>query len=117
MLHYPTLTDEQIGDKLNVSRSSIWRIRSKSMIAIDRELSKKVAGKFLTEFQLASDYFKSQITRLEHLKQQTDEISEILAIEKQQTELWKNILFFARQGEAIEVMRLMQSGRIPITDQ
>jgi hypothetical protein len=36
---------------------------------------------------------------------------------RQQEDLWKNILFLARQGEAVEVMRLMQSGRIPIPDQ
>ena len=35
-----------------------------------------------------------------------------MAIEKQQTDLWKNIMFLARQGEAVEIMKLIQNGRI-----
>jgi len=131
MLDHPTWSDRQIGDDLNISRSAVWRIRCKVITAIDYELAKKVAGKFLADFQMASDYFKTQIERLEKLKNKpktilretkeggtfADEIPlstlDILQIEKQQTELWKNILFVARQGEAVEVMRLMQNGRIP----
>jgi len=63
---------------------------------------------------MATDYFKKQIERLEELKKEektifkkgkdgqsyADQVSleplDILAIEKQQTELWKNILFLAR---------------------
>jgi hypothetical protein len=109
----------------------VWRIRCKIITAIDYELAKKVAGKFLADFQMATDYFKTQIERLENLKTREKTVHhstkdggvftteeklspmEILAIEKQQTELWKNILFIARQGEAVEVMRLIQNGRIP----
>ena len=131
MLDHPTWTDTQIGNDLNVSRSSIWRVRCKIITAIDYELAKKVAGKFLVDFQMATDYFKTQIERLEQLKIQEKTVHhstkdggvfrtqekldplDILQIEKQQTELWKNILFIARQGEAVEVMRLIQNGRIP----
>lgn len=123
--------DRQIGEHLNLSRSSVWRVRCKIISTIDYKLAKKVAGKFLADFQMATDYFKTQIERLEQLKEQTkavhhytkdgrafttdEELSplDILAIEKQLTELWKNILFIARQGEAVEVMRLIQNGRIP----
>lgn len=131
ILDHPTWTDRQIGEHLKLSRSAVWRVRCKIISAIDYELAKKVAGKFLADFQMATDYFKSQIERLEQLKKETKTVYhstkddgsfttkeslsplEILQIEKQQTELWKNILFIARQGEAVEVMRLIQNGRIP----
>jgi len=131
ILDHPTWTDRQIGEHLNLSRSSVWRVSCKIISAIDYELAKKVAGKFLADFQMATDYFKTQMERLEQLKEQTktmhhstkdggtfvtdEKLSplDILAIEKQQTELWKNILFIARQGETVEVMRLIQNGRIP----
>ena len=132
ILEHPTLSDYQLSAKLNVSRPTVWRVRNKLIGAIDYELAKKVAGKFLTDFQMASDYFKLQIERLEKLKTQSKTIQrnnmstheietkevpldpiDILAIEKQQSELWKNILFLARQGEAVEVMRIIGNGRIP----
>jgi len=31
---------------------------------------------------------------------------------KQQAELWKDVLSLARQGEAVEVMKMVKSGRI-----
>lgn len=132
ILAHPSLSDYQIAEKLNISRPTVWRTRNKLIGAIDYELAKKVAGKFLTDFQMASDYFKLQIDRLENLKTKTKTIQrnnmstheietkevpldplDILAIEKQQAELWKNILFLARQGEAVEVMRIIGNGRIP----
>jgi hypothetical protein len=67
MLTYPTKSDYQIAQELNLT-SSVYRARLKIITAIDYELIKKVAGKFLTEFQMASDYFKKQIERLENLK-------------------------------------------------
>ncbi|GEM_PF-3612110 len=137
ILTYPTKSDYEIADhlneqKYNVNRSLVYRTRNKLVGAIEYTLAQKVAGKFLADFQMASDYFKLQIERLENLKSRKQTIfkkapeghmypeevdlgpMEILAIEKQQTELWKNIIFLARQGEAIEVMRLIQNGRIPI---
>lgn len=37
---------------------------------------------------------------------------DIRDIMKQQTDLWKNVIFLARQGEAVQIMKLIQSGRI-----
>jgi len=37
---------------------------------------------------------------------------DIRDIMKQQTDLWKNVIFLARQGEAVQIMKLVQSGRI-----
>lgn len=137
ILEFPAASDYVIADKLKgVSRSTVYRARNKLVKAIDYELAKQVAGKFLVDFQMASDYFKLQIERLEKLKEKTKIIQrnnvttgkvesnevpldpiDILAIEKQQSELWKNILFLARQGEAIEVMRIMGNGRFSkVTD-
>jgi len=105
MLTKPSLSDPQIAKSLGVSRGLGFRTRKSLLSTIEYELAQNVAGKFLTEFQMASDYFKLQIERLEDLKLQKNrvllkdgsviemEIStmEVLAIEKQQTELWKNI--------------------------
>ena len=130
MLKKPTWNDRQIADELNLSKSTVWRTRKSLLSTIDHELAQKIAGKFLAEFQMATDYFKLQIERLEELKLLEKTIFkkgkdgqhyaetvpleplDILAIEKQQTELWKSILEFARQGEAVEVMRLIQNGKI-----
>lgn len=109
----------------------MYRIRLKLISAVGYTLAQNVEGKFLVEFQMTTDYFKKQIEWLEELKKEektifkkdkdgqsyVDQASleplDILAIEKQQTELWKNILFLARQGEIIEIMRLMKDGRVP----
>ncbi len=37
---------------------------------------------------------------------------DIRDIMKQQTELWKNVVFLARQGEAVEIMKMIQNGRL-----
>lgn len=130
ILTYPTKSDYQIAEDLAVSRSRVYQIRKQLFIAIDHELARNVAGKFLADFQMASDYFKTQIERLEELKDSTRLVFHdtkdkgkfttrepigpmgILALEKHQTELWKDILFLARQGEAIEVIRAIQDGRL-----
>ena len=109
ILDHPTWSDRQIGEHLNVSRSAVWRVRCKIISAVDYELAKKVAGKFLADFQMASDYFKTQIERLEKLKEETKTVYhstkdggtftteeklstlDILAIEKQQKEFAQEI--------------------------
>jgi hypothetical protein len=52
MLTYPTKSDYQIAQELNLT-SSVYSARLKLITAIDYEFVKKVAGKFLTEFQMA----------------------------------------------------------------
>jgi|APSaa5957512535_1039671.scaffolds.fasta_scaffold03090_7 hypothetical protein len=131
MLTKPSWSDPQIAKSLGISRGVVFRTRKTLLSTIDYELAQNVAGKFLVEFQMASDYFKLQIERLDELKEQKNTVLlkdgsieeiplnplEILAIEKQQTELWKNIIEFASQGEAVEVMRLIRDGKIqPLTN-
>lgn len=132
ILQHPALSDYKIADKVGVSRGMVWNVRRKLALTLDYQLTRNVAGAFLTEFQMASDYFKIQIERLEDLKQrkktvqrnnvttgkvETREVPldpiDILSIEKQQTDLWKNLLMLARQGEAVEIMKMMRDGRIP----
>ena len=134
IVEHPALSDYEVARKIKgVSRSTVQRSRLKFIEKLDYELAKNVAGKFLADFQQASDYFKLQIERLENLKKEKKTIQrnnmttgkvetkkidlepmDVLAIEKQQTELWKNIIFLARQSEAVEVMKLIQNGRIAI---
>lgn len=156
ILTYPAKSDYQIAREMNLSRSLVYRCRLKIIKTIDYELARNVAGKFLIEFQQASDYFKMQIERLEDLKlAKYEEIQfkrvkddeeydmdndkyvlersgklyekvtvivdathkDILDIEKHQTKLWENILFLARQGEGIEILKAIQDGRITETNQ
>ena len=149
ILTYPTKSDYTIADELNLSRSHVWRLRKKIIGAIEYTLAQKVAGQFLLDFQMAGDYFKTQIGKLEKQKTETEGYKEngkktiykkgkegqsfaeevdlnefdkmqinreIREIEKQQTDLWVKIMMFARQGEAIEVMRLMKNGTIQLPD-
>jgi hypothetical protein len=146
MLEFPTKTDYQIAEDLGIKRWSVWKFRQKVIGQIDYELGKKIAGKFLTEFQMAADYFKLQIERLAKRKQNLETllnqkktvlskdeegntiikhyemdpldkaqiIKVINDVEKQQTDLWKNIIFLANQGQGVEVMRMIRDGRIQL---
>lgn len=128
ILQYPTKTDTQLARDLNLHRHTVSKYRKKLYLGLDHHLVKNVAGKFLTHFQMGSDYMMKQIEKLEELKKQektifkkgTDgqtypetiplEPMDILAIEKQQTVLWEKIIFMCRQGEAIEVIKMIQNG-------
>jgi hypothetical protein len=130
MLTFPTKSDRAIARDLNLGHSTVSRYRKKLYVKIDYELSRQVSSKFLTHFQMASDYFMKQIENLEALKGQKKVIPiktkddffiqpipldplDILQIEKQQTELWAKIIFLCRQNEAIEVIKLIQNGELP----
>jgi len=114
MLTYPTRSDREISDKLNLGHATVSRYRQKLYTRIDHQLSRNVASKFLTHFQMASDYFMKQIENLENLKSDDKlSIMEIAALERQQTELWSKIVFLCRQSEAIEVIKLLQHGELP----
>lgn len=131
ILQHPSWSDYQIAEELNLSRSMVYRTRCSIIKTLDYKLAQNAAGKFLTDFQMAADYFRKQIERLEELKKMEKivyhrndktggsyatkeplDALDILQIEKQQSDLWTKILFLARQGEAIEVMRLIQNGTI-----
>jgi len=80
----------------------------------DNPLRQMFAGKFLEEFQMATDYWKMQIKQLEDLKEDSD-TDTIINLMKEQPDRWEKILFLARQGEAVEVMRLMKNNEaIPL---
>lgn len=150
MLKNPAWGDEEIASDIGIGRSTVWRLRKKLIGKIDWELAQRIAGQFLTDYQLASDYFKQQITDLERIKQEREESKaggtktiykkgkdgqtyaeevelnafdlmeidkDIRSIMKQQSDLWKDIMFLARQGQGAEVMKMIASGRIQLPNQ
>lgn len=144
ILRYPALTDVDIGLEFGVNRTYIWKLRQKFVRKLDFVLAQSIAGAFLAEFQQATDYFKSQVSRLEDkitelekLKKGTKTIwrksaeggsfpeevklnsidklefdNHIRDCMKMQQSLWKDIVLFARQGEAVEIIKMIQDGRI-----
>ena len=76
ILDYPDKSDYTIAQEMNLTRSMVYRTRISLVGAINYELARNVAGKFLTDFQMASDYFKKQISRLETSKSFEAKISE-----------------------------------------
>ena len=110
----PTITQKQIADKKNLSEATVSRAFKKLMGSHDFRLGQLLTGKFLEEFQMASDYWKLQIKLLEDLKEEESDTETIIKLMKEQSDRWEKILFLARQGEAIEVMRLMRNGTIKL---
>lgn len=133
-LRYPTLTDNQIAKKIKINNVTLGKYRKIYDKQIDQEFIAITAGKFISEFGKASDYWKMQIDELEELKKSTKTIfkkgkngksyaekvdlepSDILAIVKHQTDLRKNILYLAAQGEVREVIKIMRSGKLPMLE-
>lgn len=133
ILHqFPSYQDIQIARNLKITRKTVAKYRHEVSGQYDDAFVKIVAGKFIVAYGYASDYWNSQITELEELKnskkiiskidsegqKHTEELDlepmEILAICKQQAELQKMILVLAGQGEVREVIRIMRTGKIPI---
>jgi len=147
----PAWTDNKIAKEFGISRNFVFKLRHKFINTLDYSLAQNVAGAFLAEFQMSSDYFKLQITKLDEEKEDLEKLKsegrkvifkknpdtdstyaeevpldamdriqisrDIRSIEKQQTDLWKDILILCRQGQAVQVMKLVQSGRIqPISN-
>jgi len=111
-LKNPIATQKELSIKLGISESMVSRAM-KSMIGThDYQLRQLLAGKFLEEFQMATDYWKLQIKQLEDLKKESDNET-VIKLMKEQSDRWEKILFLARQGEAVEIMRLMKNGRVP----
>lgn len=130
MITYPTKSDRQIAIDLNLSNSTVSKYRKKLIVGINYEMARNVSAKFLTHFQMASDYFMMQIENIEKLKQKKNNVVtvaedgtkkmltiplnplELASLEKQQTDLWSKIVFLCRQSEAIEIINLIQNGDI-----
>ncbi len=130
MITYPTKSDRAIALELNLSNTTVSKYRKKLFIGINYEMARNVSSKFMAHFQMASDYFMTQIEKLERLKSEKNNVvtvdedgskkmltiplnpGEIAALEKQQTELWKNIVYLCRQSEVLEIITLIQNGDI-----
>lgn len=74
MITYPALNDEQIARKVGLNQTTVWRLRKKLVGKIDWELAQRIAGQFLADYQMASDYFKIQITNLEEQKGELNQL-------------------------------------------
>ena len=107
MLLEPAITQSEIAERLNLKPRTVSRIINKIVKSNDYQLAMSIAGKFIQDFVNASDYWKIQITELEHLKEKlTDEDKELLVkIMKEQSELYGKILLLARQGELMAAIR------------
>jgi len=133
---FPTKTDVDIAKETGCNRSTVAKYRIEINVKYDSDFVKIVAGKFIKDYGYAKEYWLKQIDRLETLKDSTHTIwiknektggsfekeitlspMEKLAIEKHQSELLKNILFLASQGEVREVLKIMRMGKIPMLEQ
>ena len=115
-LKNPICTQKEIGAKLGLKEYTVSRALKSMMGTHDYTLRQMLAGKFLEEFQMASDYWKLQIKQLEDLKKDGVDHDTMIKLMREQSDRWEKILFLARQGEAIEVMRKMKNGKeLPIT--
>jgi len=114
---FPTKTDTQIAIETGCNRTTVAKYRKQMDLKYDSEFVRIVAGKFIKAYGRAEEYWLNQITRLEELKIAQDvTIMDKLAIEKHQTELQKNILYLASQGEVREVIKIMRMGKIPMLE-
>ena len=130
-LRHPTKSDRDIAKVSGISYTTISKYRKLYDEQVDQEFIAITAGKFISEFGKAIDYWKLQIDELEELKSRTKTVfkmgknkkkyaeqvelepMDILAICKQQAELRKYIIFLGSQGEVREVIKVMRSGKLP----
>ena len=68
MLTRPARSDYEIAKAMEIDRSVVYRFRHKLIGAIDYYMARDVTHHFLIEFQMALDYFKLQIEKLEEKK-------------------------------------------------
>jgi len=132
---FPTMTNRHIAKDANCNETTVAKYRKQMDLKYDSEFVRIVAGKFIKAYGRAEEYWLHQITKLEELKNSTHTIyikneetggtfekevplspMEKLAIDKHQTELQKNILFLASQGEVREVIKIMRMGKIPMLE-
>jgi len=114
---FPTKTDTQIAIETGCNRTTVAKYRKQMDLKYDSEFIRIVAGKFIKAYGRAEEYWLNQITRLEELKTAQDvTIMDKLAIEKHQSELQKNILYLASQGEVRQVIKIMRMGKIPMLE-
>jgi len=76
ILKCPIKSDTAIGKELNLSHTTIAKYRKKLYIGLNHHIAKQVAGKFFTHYQMASDYFMTQIEKVEKLKDEAQEFKD-----------------------------------------
>lgn len=114
LLNEPTLTQREIANRVGVHESEVSKAIKKTATSVDYQLAMQVAGKFLQDFQKASDFWKLQVTELEQMKGETDDVGLKVKIMREQSDRYEKILFQARQGELVEGLRLINKGMIPL---
>lgn len=72
----------------------------------------KVAGKFIQDFANTIEFWKLQITQLEHLKDRAKDLDTLMKIMREQSDRYEKILVLARQGELIEALRKLNHGDV-----
>ena len=137
ILKYPGKTDVQISKDLGLGVNQVKSQRDRIVKGIDFLLAKHMAEAFIQDYQMSIDAMKLQLGELEeeidHIKEdmihgwKDDEVPlntldkallrrDILAIQKQKTDIWMKIVTQARQSEAIEVMNLIKKKVISIPE-
>lgn len=130
LLNYPTATDAELAKRTGVVRQTISKVRAQVDMRYDIEFVKVSAGRFIKKFEETGDYWEHQIEKLEDLKtkqktvlrqgesggwfEDTVDLSpmEILAIEREQARIKKDILMVASQGRIREVIKLLRAGEV-----
>lgn len=137
MLRYPGKTDAEIAHDLDTTSHMVSKQRSRIINGIDFLLAKHMAESFLQDYQMSIDAMKIQLGELEdEIGNIRKDIAEgwkeeekpldtldkaalrrdILAIQKQKTDIWMKIVTQARQSEAIEIMNLIKKKVIKMPD-
>lgn len=115
-LLHPTKSDRDISKVSGISQATVSKYRKIYDEQIDQEFIAITAGKFISEFSKAIDYWKLQIARCEELYQKCKTPMEKLAVIRHQTKLRENIIFLGSQGEVREVIKVMRSGKLPMLE-
>lgn len=134
LLKYPDWTSRQIGIKLDLSPSTVLKYKNKFFIKLDVALARALAGRFLFDYQMAGDAFRLQIRELtERIEKNEKKIlvkykdfsetktvplepRDILDMERFRSELWKDIIFLCRQGEAVEIVKAIRDNIMAVND-
>ena len=69
-LLYPTKSDREIAKEFKVGHVKVSELRNEMAKYYDTEFSSMTAAKFIQQFQIALDYWTSQIGKLEERKTQ-----------------------------------------------
>lgn len=105
MLNEPFLPLKEIADKAGVGKSAASTAVAGTKTSPGHQRIAKAASNFLQDFANIIEFWKLQITELEHLKKTTQDTKTIIKIMREQSDRYEKILVLARQGEMIEALR------------